>query len=744
MSVLFMLGGENALIKSDFVASGLIQNNNPASSTGGQAFTGPSINGLPGRSIRLAKPFNSQGFQPLTSANGPDFGMYQLPKTIKQLWDAGGFAVSGRLKFNSQNATTIGAQMPNLTQAVVDPSTDRIYAIRSINSTYNLYTSTDLGATWSTVTLPGGYSAGSLPNTTLSLANGYLCMSVHGVAAVVYSTNDNGTTWQTLTISAGGIGNTGGYGVVYTADPTYPYIMTVAGNGTSTTGIVALSSLAPSAVQVGVGNLAGSSYSPMSRLIAGYVVSTYSDGRIIWGNTAADLSNAANWVSRSNINLGLTGVSYGVEFANNQWFISGSSDGVKYMPNPGTLPAVLPPAIGTATAVTLRGDSVAAAGMYGMARIGTELFAVGPTAYTAYSADNGVTWTYETGTRVLTLQGQNYNWCVASTTRFFIATDSNAGILATSLHAGYGWEVKSVSEGGESNAQPAVGFGIYGAVSIAANNVVTYQSGNPELALYASAPTGNARNVGVAINSSGGIPSFQYTVTDAQTNQTRHWELVCTADPATINSFFVSVRLDGNIVLGPTTTSYPLAGTGVTGGIALLNIPSNGTWTWFDDIAVVDFSGSINNSPLGVSAIVPVIEASDAQAQWDRVGGAASNALTVAYPAPSAVPTAAYATGRYVETADVGDKDIYVAAVTVDPGTVAGYNPRAIQVDGFFTRQGSGAPQVRTGAIVGATTYQGTATSISGSNRATMLQEIASTVSALDVVQAQLTIEKTT
>ena len=132
---------------------------------------------------------------------------------------------------------------------------------------------------------------------------------------------------------------------------------------------------------------------------------------------------------------------------------------------------------------------------------------------------------------------------------------------------------------------------------------------------------------------------------------------------------------------------------------------------------ITTFQGTTNNGILGPVSIVRRQPSSDVQANWDRVGGAASNAASVKKESINynAVNT------QYVETTESNDTDIYAMSDS-NGSALDGRKVRAMYVQAYLARGGSTIPEVRVGVKSGTATTEGPTTQIPSNTPALLTQ----------------------
>jgi len=312
------------------------------------------------------------------------------------------------------------------------------------------------------------------------------------------------------------------------------------------------------------------------------------------------------------------------------------------------------------------------------------------------------------------VSGTDWRCAIYDGTRYVLFSDPTNGVIATTPDFQTGYQATYFAEAAETTSGYLSGIGVWAAVPpFGTTFTLAAVTGNTNygqgVRIVAGAVSGANRPVQVWQGNNSGT-SFQLFTTAPNVSTTplyHYYELKATKDPATVNNFFISLYVDGTLQSGIQAASIQLGtGTSDTTSLLILALQRSGQWTLFDDLYFTLDDGTGVVGPLGAVNIVARRPNSDVQAQWVKNGSAASNSLSVNQPALSS------GSANYNSSNNAGDKDIYASSDTLP----AGYTPRAVMVEGVFTRTSSTAPTVNIGLKSGSTESDSGNVSLSNNN----------------------------
>jgi hypothetical protein len=339
--------------------------------------------------------------------------------------------------------------------------------------------------------------------------------------------------------------------------------------------------------------------------------------------------------------------------------------------------------------------------------VGTTLIATGQQGHIVISADGGNTWT-ESGGHLLPVGTSGIDWrtTIYDGSRYVLFSDTTSGVIATTPDLQTNYIAQYAQEPAE--VTQATGSTLLGTGLIPGNvpSATTGQwamanSSNPAMLQIGPVSSGSRNYVLDAFNT--GLPLLTGTI--PTTTQLYHYiEIKMIKAAATANTFTVALYIDG--LLAGTSASIAYAGASDTTALLIMVFQRNGVFTAIDDIYVTldDGVAGTLQGPLGIVNIVAQRGETDTQAQWVKTGSAASNSLSVNQPALSS------SSANYVTSANAGDKDIY-GSIDALP---AGYSPKAIQNEAYFTKTSGTAPVVNIGSLSGSTESDSANATISG------------------------------
>lgn len=706
MSLKAMYGFESIVEDSDYRAQGWLKSGAAITSTGVQVIGVPSLTAVAGTSLKLVGPYNiSSGF-PFQASNTVDYGMIDLGTSVYDAWNAGGFAVGWSGTFNT--GTQIQVAVGDYDQIIYDGA-QYYWAVAQINSsTFAVVYSTDL-KNWTTTTasVPGLNATsrigvqGNGPTATILVANG---------SATLYYSTSMGSLW---TANATGLSGSLPRSILTTTHPTVPFLILSQGSGKSlmysmTSGSSGLSNIGfPAFGFAGSGNVVISSVAGGHVCLTASLSSTLSTTGNVWymAKLTNDIGAPGSWNNTATM-ASPSGAQTAMGFLNNLW-ISVGYGGIWTSPNPSTPPTVTYPT--AAWTQRLNNGTFFVTGVAAnAATTGTVAVAVGqdsanPNMGAIWTSTDAITWTKVN--RIITTGASGVGWInvLWNGTNFVIVGGANKNVIATSPD-GFNWSMVYCPD----YAEGAVGFtGLNGAGvmagTIGTNIFNRWSTTNGDvvgLTVGVGALSAGTRtaSLGTLLLSGGnptwttlGASTFGGTLSTA--NLTHYYEIVCTKVAGTPNLFNVQFAIDG--VLQSGNTQVQLAATGDTTGASRLvfTIPRNGAISAIDDVYCTVADGSGLSGNLGIVNIMPHNPTSDTQAQFTKSGSQPSNAAAAGGYALS------NAGANNVSTFTDGAKDIYASSATIP----SNYKVRAVQVEAYFAKTGTAAPNVNVGIVSGAT-----------------------------------------
>jgi hypothetical protein len=711
MTLKYMQGFETMQDDSDLRAMGWAPN--PSKSTTRNVVTVPSVTGLTGLSLRPQGAFQSplSGTASGGAAAANDWGYFNTGITVNQAWNAGGVTLGFGARFNGGVAASYG-QTYNSSVSYNANSTacwdgSKYWAIKAVGSTYNVATSPDL-MNW---TVTAAQPAGGTDNVT----NIYYMGS--GVVAIIrtltsqtsytaYYTSNNGSSWATQTLGTGTSGLVLGAGMA-TGNATYPHAIfvgtSVANSGGGTLYVGTLGGTMTSIASV-TGNSSGwIGYATRPRTIGNLIVinSCQNGTTSFFTATAsnANLNTAGAWSTATQATSPIMDIAYNA--TSNLWILVGYQ-GIYTVPNSGA--AGTPVALTGALTLTTRYSGTT---MQNIWQVGTTMVANGQSGKILTSADGGITWV-DSGGHILANNVANQAWgcAIYDGTRYVLFSDAVTGLIATTPDLQTNFQCVYAMESSEvvqAIATTVVGTGLYPAVS--APSSTTGQWTQPAQAtsyMVIGSQASNARPVAINRNDTGA--SIFTGSLSAVPGSYHYYELHYVKSAGTVNTFTMSIYVDGSLI-GTASAATAFAPTSDTTSLLVASFQRNGIWTAFDDMYVTLDDGVANTlqGPVGIINIVAQRPETDVQAQWVKTGSAASNSLSVNQTALSSQ------SANYVTSNNAGDKDLY-STTDVIP---AGYTPKAMQVEAYYTKTSTTAPVVSTGIVSGGVEVDGTQVTIS-------------------------------
>jgi hypothetical protein len=701
MTLKYMQGFETMRDDSDLRAQGWAPN--PSKATARSAVMVPSVTGVSGFSLRPLGPYSS----PLSSAvwgtaTANDFGYFNTGITVNQAWLAGGVTFGFGIKFNGGVSASYGAgtlvntAQGNSCAACFDGT--KYWAIQLTGaSTFNVATSTDL-INWSvTTTQPGSINA----TTTLNyLGNGVVALigiSTETALVNVWYTSNSGVSWSSQTLVSPNIGGSDMGTAIATGNATYPHAImafsqTASGTSTSPGGIF-VGTVGGSIQQVvSIPASIGIQATCVPRIFGGvlmFMAGTGAANTRFYSATASNpsLNTAGAWSTAtvaSSYNVIPTDIAYNP--SSNLWVIS-TNNGIWTFPNTGAVGTPVAPT-GAQTLIQ-RYPTVA---MQNIFMVGTTMVCLGKQGHIVTSTD-GVTWT-ESGGHLLPVGISGIDWrtTLYDGSRYVLFSDTTSGIVATTPDFQTNYAVQYALEPAEV-AQTLTGT-LLGTGLIPGNvpSLTTGQwslagSSNPAMLQFGPVSSGSRPFILDAYNTATSLLAGSVSMA-----QLYHYiELKCTKVTATANTFTVSMYVDG-LLIG-TSAAIAYGSTADTTSVFNMVFQRNGVFTAIDDIYVTLDDGVANTlqGPVGIVNIVAQRPQTDVQAQYIKAGSAPSNSLSVNQPALSSGSTNSVSSGT------AGDKDIYGTTDNLP----AGYAPKAIQVEAYYTKTSTSAPVVNLGVVSG-------------------------------------------
>lgn len=673
-----------------------------------------SITNLSGASLHMAPASGSNAATAPGAAYSAgvtyDYGFYNTQKTVNQAWTAGGFTFGFNGKFNSGSSIPLGGIGGN---PYPDFCFDGTYywaiAQNAVSGAMSVQYSTDL-KNWVITTTPavsGGLSGSA---TIFSLGGGVVGLIGNSSALTtqdVWYTSNQGTSWSvkalgTFTAAAAGTG----YGIA-TGNSTYPHVVLMSATSTTGGGIY-VGSITGTMTQV-VSTPADAQPYHQIKIIDGLILIFNITGRAVYSATASSvtLNTGAAWSTATWSATGAPGLilDYTYNPTSNVWVLTCGGAGVYTFPNSGTAGTATKP---TGTIVltnrTMPGTN---ATWYIVWWTGAQTVAIGAWGQIATSPD-GTTWTLQPAQMIP--QGQIANnrptacsfvFSIYDGTKYVLVGASSGGnFLATTTDLVTNYTCMYCSDAAESVLPNNYGVvGVFSGTAPATTGLWTCNS--TLLGLSVSAISGGNRTVGAVINST--AAAVVSSTLSATSPINHYYELVATKDPGTINSFFVSLYIDGSLV-NTTTTSYPMGSSSSdTTSLLILCLNRSCNFAAYDDMYFLLNDGLGVTGPQGPVNIIARRPETDIQDQWIKTGGT-SNSLSVNQAALSSLST------NYVSSAASGNKDIYACSDTIP----AGYQIRAVQMEAFFTNTGVSEPEITIGISSGGTESDSPTTTLVG------------------------------
>lgn len=369
-----------------------------------------------------------------------------------------------------------------------------------------------------------------------------------------------------------------------------------------------------------------------------------------------------------------------------------------------------------------------------------------PAGAVAISNDNtGATWTVTNP-----ISTTIYNVGTTYINNKMIATGQSvmvgSGVIANGVLT-YGWDVKYWTEtvvAANSGSSTFQGSSRLGFAAINSGGRSSFVGLMPSSAINTST---NTAAIAVSVNNTtSGADAGSETYSVSTLNKYNYYELVATAT-ATVNQFSVQVVINGNIV-SSSAFIVAIAPTADTTSTLFLTLPIRNSgvsalpsWISFDDMYLLDFAGTVNNTPMKDCTIIKDNPTGDVQAQFTKTPATAATNSVVASAA-----SVSTASGQ-LSSQSTGAQDIYSVANTID---LSAFSVKAVAVEATFSNSTLASSTVKVGMLSGAAAVDtGTVTVPNGSSLfASKIQELdpntAIAWTRTNAIAAQITVTKVT
>lgn len=672
MSIAYAQGFENSIIASDLMSMGLWANtSNSANNRYGQATSAISTGrATSGRSYVYANPLTTTLYPGVTGSSG-DPGYIQLPKTINQLWTAGGFVLGFAAKFNrwsgqaqvSGQLERIGGGVPGPCAALVNGVlyTNRVIPITAANTlTYNKWNTTTYN--WDPV---GSITPSVIAQTNgkvITLGAGEVAFASIGPAGTVSAgyvsyTNNNGATTTAWQIGSG----FSVYGGTKTNGRTTDYYLFSNSNSSATPTLYASATLGgaitsftlPTGANAPVYNFINITGGPD----AGKTVVLPQNAGGYWytPTTTAAANTGSSWTFFST-----TPVIYEV-------YWSASASLYIWQTSTGTYTSTALGGALTATQTALPFSQTAVLGSlrYGVWGTGRATIHV--------SQDDGRTWnTAFTATPGVSI---SFGYCTqifSDGTYLYVFQDS-VGLLRSS--DGFTWSYVYSCEWAENSTNNIYSpTGLFCTTqSSTSTHALNTTSASPAFAMITSTQSTGAVTRSLTLRGfTLGTAGSTFATVSSPINNVGGWhyfELEFTPT-ATGNTFTGNIWIDGTLAYTSGTTSFLLASsTTDTTTYPFFNVGRGAQWTGFDDIVLIVKDGVGTSGPTGGLSILPRRLNGDVAANWTRnPGNLGSNAAAVnsgGLSASNALNGAGSVVPRRVSTDTDGARDEYSSSSAV-------------------------------------------------------------------------------
>lgn len=607
MSIAYAQGFENAVTPSDLVSMGLIANTGNAANNR----TGQTVNAIStgrantGRSYVYPNGLSIAAYPGAASSGDP--GYIQMPKTINQLWTAGGFVMGWGGKFNrwsGQAVTTAGAQ------EIIGPGQYTARAVgtalfssrvKPITATNNVFMQKWNPVTYTWDNIPGLAAGGAgtaafarvypLGSGEVGLLN-FSATGSYSAGIVQYSINN--TTFSSWTVASGAnlsmAGKSSGRATDY-------YIF---GNATATTTPTIYVSATIGGAVTSVTLPAAASNSILNTLIipggpATGVCVLASGGTGYW--YAPGSTNALNVSTSWQVSTAPAAIYDMFWSAADSYYIVQTAGGTYSLPSMG----------GTFTALQTTQVVTQVVAFNGL-RFGINTNGSGSAGNgqaILVSNDNGKSWSVAWNALSATSNGFMFSNLMTDGTYLYATLTGNGMVRSAD---GFTWEFVWGAENTENTTSNM--FSPVGLLCSVAPNPTTFQIAPTNLFGITWSASSNGSVIrsgqikGPLINSAT-IVSFNTTCPVSDQGAWHFYELEFTPT-ATGNTFTARFWIDGTLVYDFGTTGYLLAPNATdTTTYPFFNIGRSGSMTGFDDFLLIVKDGVGTSGPIGGASILP-------------------------------------------------------------------------------------------------------------------------------------------
>jgi hypothetical protein len=682
MTLKIMQGFETMRDDADFRSQGWV-----FAPTKMYAAFAPAVTALPGFSLRQMGAFVNPNST--NEGAGADTGYLNTGLTPAQAWTAGGFTWGINAQFNSTNAFSFGGASSNNPNQVCFDGT-LYWAMRLLGSaSFTICTSPDLINWTPTSSQP---AAGSIASALYFMGSGTVMFvpapaSAGDAGLDVFFTNNNGASWTSQNIpgvASAASNTTTGTAALATGNSAFPHLVCQQTNSTNApSGAVSVGTLGGTFVKVGVpSNHTASASTTRARIFSGLIVVPLSIG----ANASSTVFSAVASSTSLNVPIGTAGTPWtaanggavgninDIQFMpSSNLYVIATSAGIYTTPNPGATAGV--PGQWDNNATITWSNRYSTTNITSLWLVGSLLVGIGIAGHIITSSD-GITWTEQVG-HIFPSAGP-YNWTCSlfDGNQYVLFSDSTSGVVAVTPDLQTLYQVKYVKENPELAKTPQGQLGIV----IAPNSTTGSFSPTDRINIQVAPVSAGSRVV--TVNVGAGLTVALSTTLPVTGVSLDHYYELSFKSTSTTNTFNVTWSIDGTII----GTIPNFAFTGATNNM-YLTLCRTGQFTAYDDTYLTFDDGLNVVGPLGVINIVARRPTTDQQAQFTRVGSAASNALSVNEPAASSNSP------NSVQSTNSGDKDIYTSTDTIP----AGFSPVAVQTEGYFSRISTTTPTLSIG-----------------------------------------------
>jgi hypothetical protein len=660
----------------------------------------PSVTGVAGTSMRLIGAGSASTIA-AGAASAPDIGYYNTGITVNQAWTSGGFTFGFNAKFNSGNSISYGAGSTANPMGCCFDGT-RYWAIQSIAGVYTVAFSTNL-QTWTTTTSQPSGGLDSSASIAYMGAGVVAVVRVTGTTNLltVYYTNNLGVSWSSQVLATSSSSTTIIGSATGTGNSAFPHAVLIGTNGASGSNCgIYVGTLGGTMTLVSA--LTGINAANKPHIVGGLLVfPVYSsaDGNSYVASATASnsaLNTTGAW-SLANLGSG-NGAILDIAYSpsSNNWVFT-STTGLGSFANSGSAGNPVAPT-GTISPV----KRYSTAGMLSVWWTGTQFMAHGQSGHIVTSPD-GVTWT-ESGGHLLPVGTSGTDWrsSLYDGSKYVIFSDATNGVVATTPDGVTNYQAQYIADGTE-NRNTTNACGATAVLSGTAPASTGLWTSNSNIAGFnIGAVSSNARTLSLYYGTGAASAAVSGSVSTTSLN---HYYEIQAVSTATANTFLLSLYVDGVLLCADPTGRLQGSATTDTTSLMILAMARTASFTAFDDIYFTLRDGSGLSGTLGPVNIVAETPATDVSTQWVKNGTATSNSLSAGSAALSLTPS------NYVSSANAGDKDVYGTTTGVIPAT---FNVRAVQVEGYFSKTGSGTFVANVGLVSGGTESDGANQSITG------------------------------